>query len=147
MHPVDVFVTWLYTQQLPCTHFKFDWLKATGKKIRQTIYQDTCMEMLKVLVLSDRLIIDTLTYAIVAQFSNYMDTYDICPTNALVIYAYDNLPSDNQCLQVLARAHAAWWDGREVILRDGKLQSDLPQDFLLRVVKEHGSRRTKSSQK
>ncbi|KAF2649507.1 hypothetical protein K491DRAFT_783291 [Lophiostoma macrostomum CBS 122681] len=124
----QVFVHWLFTQQLPGPHVS-DWLQ-------YTVHDPNNISMLKmkIYVFADRFLVDGLRLAIKRVIvGNSKRPYH--PRLPTIVHAFNNLRSDDPMLDYLVEYHCLFYTGNKFPF--GKLD-DLPYSFLLRCFEMHG---------
>jgi len=135
----NVFVEWLYTQKLP----------ADGKSWNTIANQSKSdllgMLRLKLYVLADRLIVPSLHRLLNRAIVNVSRIYYVSPPPyENIIYAFQHLPPSDSILDYFIDIFYMGWDS-DIHDRSGEDNfSDLPQDFLLRLLTKMGKERKRS---
>jgi hypothetical protein len=121
----NVFVDWLYSQKLPTTDK--DWQVVTETK------DGPDLSIIKTCVFGDRFMVPKL----LQDANNHCaDTHSFPPRYNGIIYAFNNLRSDVPLLNFLVDLHCAFWQRTcdDADEDEKALQSQLPNDFLVRVM-------------
>ena len=142
---VDIFVHWLYTQQIPDN----DATLSMSVSFRDPKDDDHPISgYTKALVFGDRFLVPVFRQAV---HNCIVDTLlydeDGCPRDptcfAATKYAYENLPSDHSILKLFLDYHCRHWD---VTVDDEEngiaalIRTDLPPTLLIRMVARYSSR-------
>ena len=135
---VDIFVDWLYSQKLPA--YRTDWLEKfkCDKANAPWTQWWTCYFILriKVCVFGDRFMVREFQRVAQNDFIDHTIKSRIHFRYPVVIYAFENLPSDNPILQFMVDNHCRWFrsdldtEGNERLQR----RDELPPSFLMRVM-------------
>ena len=131
----DVFVEWLYAGNIP--QFAEDWLQREPQEERARYSCRMNLLRLKAYVVADRLGAEKF----LNDINNHIVDYHIesPPWYESIIYAFENIPSERRILGMLVDAHCTYSEeeGDQVLESEVALQSRLPYDFLLRVMRRY----------
>lgn len=124
----NVFVDWLYSQNLPATDE--DWSVVTETKPLRDL------NMVKVCVFGDRFMVPKLLQDANNHYIDARIWHKRPPRYNTVIYAFNNLRTDIRLLKFLVDTHCAFWERDHDDLDEAEKaqQSQLPNDFLVRVM-------------
>ncbi|KAF2833981.1 hypothetical protein CC86DRAFT_390060 [Ophiobolus disseminans] len=105
---VNIFVHWLYTQQLPAESNYQEWLNIIGES-----YVYSSQDMIKAYAFADRFLIPSFQRAINETIVDYIQScpisMEICDIPDLVKEAYKSIPSDRPMIQCLVDCHCSHW--------------------------------------
>jgi hypothetical protein len=142
---VDVFVHWLYTQNLP--KGADEWIRVLGleesTKDDDLWWQEAFLVCLKAYVFGDRFLLPTFRQAVNNFFVRVLtDTCFLKPYRWLAIsYAFANVPADRLILQLLVDECCNEWHEGIDTEEDFVAQRKLPAQFLLRVMRRSNEMR------
>ncbi|KAI4629163.1 uncharacterized protein J4E87_003424 [Alternaria ethzedia] len=124
----NLFVEWLYTQQLPSS--RSDYRRVADANFSE----DVCK--IRLYVFADRFAVPALRTAMNRQIVGERDvTSGLCWGVTQIAYAFDNLPTSDPVLDFLVDQYYTEWGGHSTFAEG------LPQEFLLRFFRRVGSER------
>jgi len=142
---VEIFIDWIYTQKIPTA--SLNWVEAENDT-DSTIYTDDLGAQVlsaKALNFAKRFLAKE--YQQIVRNSHVNFNIDAAPGYELVIYAFANFPSTDSFLTFLVDTHCKNWAEALDFNEDGeegtetKLRSQLPNDFLIRVMTRYNKLR------
>lgn len=132
---VNVFVNWLYTQQLPQGE---QWLSVAEVKEEADVDEAVDLLIMKAIVFGDRFLAPA--FKAQTSYQILVRLRDRSPSFAIIIYAFGNLPATTKLLDWLVERHCRFWKPSPDDASAKKQEAQLPRDFLLRVMRKHGER-------
>jgi hypothetical protein len=131
----DVFVNWLYTGKIPSTYEA--WAAQEAKEEAGSYIRRVDVLILQAYVVADRLVATKLLNAISNFFVDA--NVDSTPYYEIVIYAFKNIPAGRRVLALLIDTHCRYSEESDDVQLNSDLsvESQLPHDFLLRVMKRY----------
>ncbi|KAL5388999.1 hypothetical protein DPSP01_002702 [Paraphaeosphaeria sporulosa] len=145
----DIFIDWLYTQNLP--RKSEDWITPTPENKVGSHGHGQLAErlMMKSYVFADRFLVPQYRVALYKYYANFCNVGGNPPYYDAIIYAFDNLPANSAILTLLVRTHCAYWNEGSDTADNGELElrQDLPQDFFFRVMAVAAKMRDKEKAK
>jgi len=131
----NIFVDWLYTRRIPSTVVAWGGSQEDGDNFSYSCR--VSLLFFQTYVLADRLgaqeLLNAVNNWIVGYQANSSPWYDT------VIYAFDNIPAARRILSMLVESHCRYSEEDDDALHDGdhSLHTQLPNDFLFRVMKRY----------
>ena len=122
----ELFVHWLYAQDLPQTAIDMH----HGEDI--TAIKALLLLWLKAVVFGDRFLAPGFKKAAHNRFINHSGTRR--PWYELVTFAYKSLPNDSLILEYMVDAHACFWTVKSDGKKDVQERSKVPRRFLVDVM-------------
>jgi len=149
---VDIFVHWLYTQQIPDNDATLQMSESSPDPKDD---DDPMTAYTKALVFGDRFLVPVFRQAI---HNCIVDTLlydeDRCPREPTCFtatkYAYENLPSDHSILKIFLDFHCRHWDVTGNGADDVEsaitelIERDLPPTLLIRMIARYSARATEA---
>ena len=139
--PVNLFVHWLYTQEIPNDYFSTEEMEhvlAQSIPDEDQFCNDMFLILLKAYVFGDRFLSPAFRRATSNRLSDYLRNHVLAGSTCwdVMRYAFTNIPSDRPILQHLVddfcKMHDECHDEED---EDIAAQNELPRDFLMRVLR------------
>jgi hypothetical protein len=130
---LNIFVNWLYTQQLP---HEAEMLSVAEVEGNPPPYETVSLLLAKAVAFSDRFMAPKFYEDV--SFQSIRRLQYGRPDYATIIFAFDNLPSNAPLLGHMVFAHCCDRNSLDELDSEKALKSQLPRDFLLRVMDTYG---------
>jgi len=135
----NVFVHWLYTQEIPSDWEALLEIAASGNTLDESAWNEYSFGelLLKASVFGDRVLAPVLHRL---AHNTFVDRYvpnsgQNCSVNyATVIWIYDNLPKGHMAMRLAVELQCIVWDTKHDDKAEELLWSKLPHEFLLAVM-------------
>ncbi|KAH4107729.1 hypothetical protein HBI56_169460 [Parastagonospora nodorum] len=131
----NIFLHWLYTQQIPNSLDYEEWDQVMGTKGTSDL--EDAMTRVQAYSFGDRFLVPNFRRTMNEAFVDMM-VADVLPdpskVDDLVVWAFENVPSDRPLLQLLVNQFCDDWNNFPVSATEIEALKTLPGSFLARVV-------------
>jgi hypothetical protein len=141
----NVFVHWLYTQQLPEDKDFRDIANINNKGQIDNEDHECDTVLLKAFVFGNRFLVADFERITHNHLADWLTDYIFGVPYELVILAYEVLPSDSRILGAMAEMQCLNWSPREDGNEKKQIRVNLPKDFLIQVMIRQSELRDKIS--
>lgn len=130
---LNIFTNWLYTQEPPVGR---DWCVVADIQDDMRSTAMTSLLMCKAVAFGDRFMAPKFYRDVNNRLAKRFHKQP--PHYSTIIYAFENMPADRPLLKLLVDSHCRWWNLSMDEGAEQELQTQLPHEFLLRVMRTFG---------